>query len=361
MSDSTITVRVKDALGLFVTTGGDTIELFTDLGSLSSVTDNGDGTYTATLTCDEPGTATVTGTLNGSAISDTAVVEVTIGFPTVAWAPDTAYGGGAVVTPPASSWDPASEVVELHIGDVASDYRLQTVPGGSATGNLFGSDAAAIQSALEALSGIGAGNILVTGGPDDFVITFQGALANAALTQHIGLSFYNGGPASSPITTLGTEGGSRTPNGHYYLLFGAPGYDRMSASWPFWPVMEPPWTTDGSYLQDIDAYPGPSGTTSAYWLDIGTDPTVLLAEPWLYTAWIAEHHFTPGDDIGGGDGLVFMQPGNGHSYASEVFPGNLTGTDLPDFPTDGSSVADGDYVWYDLGPDWPADNNVPYP
>ena len=43
--------------------------LSTDRGSLTSVTDNGDGTYTATLTSTTAGAAHVTGTLNGSALS----------------------------------------------------------------------------------------------------------------------------------------------------------------------------------------------------------------------------------------------------------------------------------------------------
>jgi len=80
-SNSTITVQLKDANGNNLTGGGDTVELFTDLGSLGPdpvVTDNGDGTYTATLTAGTTaGTATVTGTLNGVPMTDTATVEFT--------------------------------------------------------------------------------------------------------------------------------------------------------------------------------------------------------------------------------------------------------------------------------------------
>src|SRR5207302_1197510 len=47
---STITVQAKDQYGNDLTSGGDTVTLSTDHGSLTSVTDNTDGTYSATLT-----------------------------------------------------------------------------------------------------------------------------------------------------------------------------------------------------------------------------------------------------------------------------------------------------------------------
>ncbi|MCH8253893.1 MAG: hypothetical protein IID06_00935, partial [Gemmatimonadetes bacterium] len=49
--------------------GGDTVVLLTDLGTLGLVTDNGDGTYTATLTAGvTPGFATISGTVNAVAM-----------------------------------------------------------------------------------------------------------------------------------------------------------------------------------------------------------------------------------------------------------------------------------------------------
>ena len=58
-STSMITVQIKDASGTAVTEGGDAVELATTAGTLSAVTDNGDGTYTATLTAGSTaGTAT---------------------------------------------------------------------------------------------------------------------------------------------------------------------------------------------------------------------------------------------------------------------------------------------------------------
>ena len=76
ISSSTITVQAKDNVGNNATVGGATVTLATTLGSISSVTDNGNGTYTATVTSSTTAaTATVSGTLDGLTISDTAFVR----------------------------------------------------------------------------------------------------------------------------------------------------------------------------------------------------------------------------------------------------------------------------------------------
>jgi adhesin/invasin len=79
VATSTITVQLKDAFNNDLTSGGDTVALATDLGSLGSVTDNSNGSYTATLTSTVTGTATITGTVNAAAITDTATVTLTPG------------------------------------------------------------------------------------------------------------------------------------------------------------------------------------------------------------------------------------------------------------------------------------------
>ncbi len=75
-SISTITVLAKDTAGNQLTEGGDTVTLATTVGSLSAVTDHGNGTYTATLTSSIGGTATTTGTIAGGTIANTATVEL---------------------------------------------------------------------------------------------------------------------------------------------------------------------------------------------------------------------------------------------------------------------------------------------
>jgi hypothetical protein len=75
VSTSTVTVQAKDSNGNNITTGGATVTLATTLGSLSSVVDHGNGTYTATLTSSTTaGTATITGTYNGIALANAEVV-----------------------------------------------------------------------------------------------------------------------------------------------------------------------------------------------------------------------------------------------------------------------------------------------
>ncbi len=80
MSTSVITVQLKDVNANNLTSGGATVTLSQTLGSLSSVTDNGDGIYTAILTSTTTaGVSTVTGTVGGSPITDDADVTFTPG------------------------------------------------------------------------------------------------------------------------------------------------------------------------------------------------------------------------------------------------------------------------------------------
>ena len=65
-SSSTITVQARDAAGNAILTGGLTVVFSTNLGTVGATTDNGDGTYSATLTSGTlAGTATVHFSING--------------------------------------------------------------------------------------------------------------------------------------------------------------------------------------------------------------------------------------------------------------------------------------------------------
>jgi adhesin/invasin len=77
IDSSTITVVLRDALGNPLTTGGATVVLSPSGGTLGPVTDQGNGTYTATLTATSPGSITVNGSVNSSPIADSAVVTFT--------------------------------------------------------------------------------------------------------------------------------------------------------------------------------------------------------------------------------------------------------------------------------------------
>jgi outer membrane protein OmpA-like peptidoglycan-associated protein len=75
-STTLITLTTLDAGGDPIATGGATVTLLTTLGTLGPVTDNGDGTYTATLTSSTTeGTAVITGQVNEIDVVDTAEVQ----------------------------------------------------------------------------------------------------------------------------------------------------------------------------------------------------------------------------------------------------------------------------------------------
>jgi adhesin/invasin len=76
---ATITVTLKDANSNNLTTSGGTVALATNLGTLSAVTNNNNGTYTATFTATTAGAATISATLNGAALTSTAAITVTAG------------------------------------------------------------------------------------------------------------------------------------------------------------------------------------------------------------------------------------------------------------------------------------------
>lgn len=76
ISATLITVQAKTTSGNNIPFGGANVTLNTTLGTMSSVTDNGNGTYTALLSSGiQPGTAVITGTINSQNIIASAQVE----------------------------------------------------------------------------------------------------------------------------------------------------------------------------------------------------------------------------------------------------------------------------------------------
>ncbi|MGG4145507.1 invasin domain 3-containing protein [Paenibacillus algorifonticola] len=81
-SQTTVSVLLKDAQGTPVTVGGETVAISATNGTVSAVTDNGDGTYTATLTAPTTvGSAVVSASVGGQAIASTASVQFVAGAP----------------------------------------------------------------------------------------------------------------------------------------------------------------------------------------------------------------------------------------------------------------------------------------
>lgn len=73
---SIITVQLANNDGTLVTSGGDQIVLnVTGTAIISEITDNGDGTYSANVSSDIEESITVSGTVNGETITDTAIIN----------------------------------------------------------------------------------------------------------------------------------------------------------------------------------------------------------------------------------------------------------------------------------------------
>ncbi|WP_171032831.1 DUF2341 domain-containing protein [Fodinibius saliphilus] len=126
-STATITAKLKDSEGNNLQSGGANVTLTTNAGSLSSTTDNGDGTYTATLTSSTANeTATITATLNSETITDNA--EVTFTQFDAIW--EGTLGGD----PSAEQW---SNGANWNTGTVPQSGDAVLVPEDPATGNLY--------------------------------------------------------------------------------------------------------------------------------------------------------------------------------------------------------------------------------
>ncbi|MEX0719518.1 MAG: invasin domain 3-containing protein [Balneolaceae bacterium] len=98
-SEDEITIQLRDEFGNDLIIGGDDVQISkSGTGTLSSVTDNGDGTYSATLTApDEVGSAVISATVNSASITS-GDPEVTFTFDELATFLIEAEGGGAIGT-----------------------------------------------------------------------------------------------------------------------------------------------------------------------------------------------------------------------------------------------------------------------
>lgn len=106
-SSTIITVRLKDISGSFLSTSGGTVTMTTNHGTLGTVTDNNDGTYTVTLTSAvSADTATISFALNGVAGSNTAQVRFTFSTLPLNWLSFSAFRQGRAVN---ISWSTAQE------------------------------------------------------------------------------------------------------------------------------------------------------------------------------------------------------------------------------------------------------------
>ncbi|CAM4490581.1 invasin domain 3-containing protein [Paenibacillus tarimensis] len=83
-SQTSVTVQLKDVYGNPLTAGGDVVLVTATAGSIRSVKDNGDGSYTGILTSStSTGTSMISAEVNGVPLGDSAQVEFLPGEPSV--------------------------------------------------------------------------------------------------------------------------------------------------------------------------------------------------------------------------------------------------------------------------------------
>ncbi len=115
-SQATVTVTLNDNNGSAVTNQGDVVEITTNgSAAVSAVTNNGDGTYTATLTNSVAQTVVVTASVSGSPIDQTATVtfdqiNVVVG-PAVA--ANTGFDQSSPISPEADGVDSTTVTFQL--------------------------------------------------------------------------------------------------------------------------------------------------------------------------------------------------------------------------------------------------------
>ncbi len=217
-STSTITVQLNDANSNNLSASGGTVTLSTTLGTLSSVTNNNNGTYTATLTSGTTtGTATISGTLNTVAITGTASVTLT----SAATAP-----GAPMITgiTPASGQLSVAFTAGSTGGAAISNYQYSTGSGApfvAASPAVTSSplvitgltNGTSYQVQLKAVNSVGAGTAseAVSGTP-------VGVPGSPTIT---GITAGNG-QLSVAFTAPGSDGGAAISNYQYSTDSGAP-------------------------------------------------------------------------------------------------------------------------------------------
>ncbi|MDB6067594.1 MAG: hypothetical protein JWR26_3802 [Pedosphaera sp.] len=146
-STSLAKVQARDNNGINITTGGATVTFATTLGTVNSTTDNGDGTYQATLTSSTTlGSAKVTAKLGGTAIATigtaTNSASLTVNF-VLGPVSTTASTATASPTTAAADGSTASTITVTAMDDYNHPIAGQTVSlGVSGSGNAVSTPAA---------------------------------------------------------------------------------------------------------------------------------------------------------------------------------------------------------------------------
>jgi len=189
-STATVTVHARDGNDAPLSVGGEVVEISSSVGTIGSVTDNGDGTYSATLTSSitaQSGIATAT--MNGVPIADSTVVEFTPG-----------------------AADPAASTIDANVNEIPGDGSSTvtiTVQLTDANGNnlTLGGDVVVLATTAGTLSAVtdngdGTYTATLTAPTASGQATITGTLNDVAMTSQELVTFTAGTPdaVASTIT-----------------------------------------------------------------------------------------------------------------------------------------------------------------
>ncbi len=202
-----ITVQLKDSHNNNLAATGGSVTLSTTRGSLTTVTDNGNGTYSATLSSTSSGPATVTGTLNGSPITDNELVTVNVGtasaaITTISASPTSIVANGvATSTITVQAKDAQGNNLTTSGSTVtltsSSTGALAVSPGPAGTGTYTATVPATTTAGVVTVSGtidLGGGPVAITSG--NATVTFTAGAA----TQYLVTSSSATPTAGSAVT-----------------------------------------------------------------------------------------------------------------------------------------------------------------
>ncbi len=200
---STLTVRLKDANGNNLTTGGATVTFATpSAGSIGPVTDNNDGTYSATYTAGSAaGNVTIQPKLGGTSFTNTATIGLTAGTATQLVLTTSASGsasGAAFTTQPVVQIRDASNVL---VGGSTANVTMSV----SSNGAVVGTSTVAAINGVATFTNVG---ISGTAGMS-YTLTF----ASAGLTSATQLITPRAGAPDASQTTLSVGSTTLNANG----------------------------------------------------------------------------------------------------------------------------------------------------
>ena len=210
-STATVTVTLNNNNGSAVSNAGNVVTISADGSAVvSAVTNNGDGTYTATLTNSVPQVVTVTAAVSGSAIDQTAMVtfnqvNVNVG-PAVA--ANTGFSQSAPISPDADGVDSTTVTFQL------VDANANNLTTGGDNVMVTGTGSAVISAVMD--NGDGTYSVSMTNTVQETTslsITVNGVTAPDIYTVSWSALGTGAGPADPASTTVSTAGSNLQANG----------------------------------------------------------------------------------------------------------------------------------------------------